>query len=119
MSSTEPSAKTTSIRRKRVVRDSETWRQYIKQHQDSGLSQVDFCKNHHLPISTFTKWKKKLANHPSTTPSTEFVPVTLKSIPSVFNLEIVFQGDVMLRIPSDSDPATVRPWISLLRQRHD
>ena len=36
------------------------WEAMIRRQQESGLTQRDFCKKHHLAYSTFNRWKQKL-----------------------------------------------------------
>lgn len=35
------------------------WKQHIDDWQDSGLSQVEYCRQHHLIAHRFTYWKHK------------------------------------------------------------
>lgn len=36
------------------------WQKHIDEYEKSGLSQVDYCQAHKIPLSTFGYWKRKL-----------------------------------------------------------
>jgi len=45
----------------RVRRTAEQWRSLIAEQSESGLSQAAFCKRKRLSLSTFSLWKRRLA----------------------------------------------------------
>lgn len=54
------------------------WRQIIKEHQSSGQSVTDFCKQRNFSDVTLYKWRKRLgAIRPAKAPK-EFVPIVLE-----------------------------------------
>ena len=57
----------------RTRRTAEQWRSLIAEQAECGLSQAAFCKRKRLSLSTFTLWKRRLAEsgEPSATQSGE------------------------------------------------
>lgn len=103
-------------RRQRTVHSETTWRHHIDQWSDSGLSQSVYCEQHDLRVGSFSKWKSKLDKKNVGRHLSPFIPVTIKPDPTPLMLEIQFSGDVILKIPSDTNPDVVIPWINALRQ---
>lgn len=46
---------------RKIHRTEQDWQQIIQAYEDSGLTQNQFCQQHHLAFSTFTKWKNQLS----------------------------------------------------------
>ena len=89
-----------------------TWRRHISQYKASNLSQTAYCDKHDMPMGTFSKWKAKIEGSDDTA---HFIPVKLPSLQTVY-LEMIIQGNITLKIPSDSDPSVILPWVNALRQ---
>lgn len=51
---------------KRVRRSADDWRAILEQQRASGLSQVAFCRREEIALSTFARWKQRLAAQPET-----------------------------------------------------
>jgi len=49
---------------KRVRRSADDWREILEQQRASGLSQVAFCRREEIALSTFARWKQRLAAQP-------------------------------------------------------
>lgn len=45
---------------KRQHRSRQEWQSLIDQHQQSGLSAAQFCKEQHIPYASFCNWKRRL-----------------------------------------------------------
>lgn len=56
---TQPSPSSKSIRLRRNRSESQ-WRKLLEQFNTSGLTQAQFCKDHHISSGSFHKWKKRL-----------------------------------------------------------
>lgn len=56
---TQPSPSSKSIRLRRNRSESQ-WRKLLEQFNVSGLTQAQFCKDHHISSGSFHKWKKRL-----------------------------------------------------------
>jgi hypothetical protein len=66
--------------------------------QRSGLTQREFCRQEHLPVSTFYYWKKKFGNDTKRKP--ELVKIEATNIPSAKSFFVLdFPGGVKLTIP--------------------
>ncbi len=51
------------------------WEQHVRDWEDSGLSQKDYCESHALPLQSFGYWKRKLKKVPSVQP--RFYPLSI------------------------------------------
>ena len=54
------------------------WRDVIAQHAASGLTMIDFCRQHRLCSKTFYRWKARLNSVACANDSGERVPVQKK-----------------------------------------
>lgn len=50
------------------------WERHIDQWQESGLSQLAYCRKHHLKPHRFYYWRRRIMK---TQPDVSFLPVTL------------------------------------------
>ncbi len=50
-----------SVKEKRTRRSAAQWRKLIGEQRDSGMSQKAFCDRRGLGMSTFARWKARLA----------------------------------------------------------
>ena len=58
------------------------WSKLIELHPNSGLSIVDFCKQHNISTSTFYKYRLALRKSKNNQPSTsQFIQATLSAEP--------------------------------------
>ena len=61
-------------------RTSAQWQALVDQQQASGLSAVQFCKQHDVGYASFCNWRKRLSDHhaeeSSTTSDTGFLDLT-------------------------------------------
>ncbi len=55
----------------------EFWENHVDIWDRSGLSQVDYCTNHKIPLSTFGYWKRKFKKSDNSKPV--FYPLTVSS----------------------------------------
>jgi hypothetical protein len=54
------------------------WQNHIEACGKSGLSQVEYCSAHNVPLSTFGYWKRKLSNEDNSKPV--FYPLTVTPV---------------------------------------
>jgi transposase-like protein len=84
------------------------WQQRLKNHEESGLSIEEFCRQQDVSRSTFYRWldrlkdgipesmaAEKAAQQPADSGSTAFVPITLKASP----VEIELPNGGVVRLP--------------------
>ena len=94
------------------------WQEQIRNWQNSGLSQKEFCRNRSLALSTFTFWKRKIAR--SETAQMKFYPVPVppsrgQGVYSGLQLHIV-EKRFAVDIGEDFSETTLRRLISTLEQ---
>ena len=93
------------------------WRRRLEQYKRSGLSQTEFCRQHVVPLSTFTLWKRRLKAQAQDRPA--FIPVQLKEAISqtapagVWACEIV-GPQVKLRLRERPDAAGLRELLAVV-----
>jgi len=51
---------TTRTAGRRIRRDPNEWRDIINHFEQSGQTRDKFCAEHHLGISTFSRWRQRL-----------------------------------------------------------
>lgn len=54
------------------------WRNRVKDWEESGLTQAEYCRRNSLKIKQFLYWKKKYTPKPSTLPFVQ-IPITPKT----------------------------------------
>lgn len=65
----------TIMNKEEQQKNREEWQSRIVEWKESGLSQVEYCKQNDLKISKFLYWRKKFSEKP-TDPSFVQVPIT-------------------------------------------
>jgi len=97
------------------------WRQAVKRQEDSGRSQVGFCADEGLALSTFSYWRRKLAEEgQATLEQTSLVPievvpdalgeVTFGQVP----FELVLRSGHLIRVPPNFNEAALARLVSVL-----
>lgn len=92
------------------------WRDLIARWQRSDLTVRDFCSAHRVSEPSFYAWRRELAardpeRRPATPPVPTFVPVRVTP-PAV--IELVLPTGVVVRVPSEADPAAVTRLVTAL-----
>ena len=96
------------------------WKDHIENWQESGLTQVEYCKDQQLKISTFLYWKAKLAKQRLSKP---LLPVSIKSevtantrsFPSGISLSVKDRYTIELEI--GFNPDTLHQLLDFLEAR--
>jgi len=86
-----------SLQKKRQTRKEEMFN-LVDQQIESGLSQIQFCKQQPISIATFSYWRQQyLAQNPPPS-SNQFIPLKIKT-PSKSNhpIEIQLPNKIILR----------------------
>lgn len=96
------------------------WKQQIQGWQESGLPQVEYCRNHNLIPHRFTYWKQKLVKK-TTEPPVSLVQVNMKAnfnTGSAYTspLRLVFNNQYHVEIDRGFDPVTLPQLVYTLRQ---
>jgi hypothetical protein len=95
------------------------WRERIKAWEDSGQSQQEFCKAHHLGFASFRRWRGifKAENAEGVVATAEpvrFLPVSVHT-PTYTNLTLHIQDDFRIEIADGFDPQLLRQVLQVLR----
>ena len=103
------------------------WRALLTEWKQSNLTISAFCERHHLIMTTFGYWQKKLRIvrlQPSQTAaiiatcipapprSQAFVPVTVVAEPLV---EVSVPGGLTFKLPLACDPESIGRWLTAAR----
>lgn len=78
---------------------SERWQKHLDDQVTSGLSQVDYCKQHNIKVATLQYWRKKLK--PAVTK--KLIPMVNSSSPVQARLQL--GSSVVIDLPSHEIPA--------------
>jgi transposase len=94
------------------------WRTKVRQWRQSGLSVRAFCEQHHLAQANFYAWRRALAQRDA---EIQFVPVRLAAEPAATTtaaaaLEVVLDGQRLLRIRPGFDAATLQRLLTVLEE---
>ena len=89
---------------------------HLRQHQSSGLTVEDYCREHSIAVSTFFNWRKKYLSEPSQpADSVSFAPVSI-SAPEAKGYEILF-NNLTIRVPIGLDQSSLRDLFALLLEQ--
>lgn len=61
--------------RQRRNRSESEWRKLFEAFNSSGLTQTQFCKDHHISSGSFHKWKKRLFSSNQSNKASPFIEV--------------------------------------------
>ena len=95
------------------------WRDRINTWKDSGQSQKEFCKAHHLSFASFRRWRgifkaEAAEGVIATAEPVRFLPVRVHE-PTYTNLTIHIQDDWRIEISKGFDPQLLRQVLQMLR----
>jgi hypothetical protein len=87
----------------------------VEQWQQSGLTQVEFCKTIDICPNTFTNWHNKYKKQPNALVKA-FIPVTIarNEQTSCGEIEIHYPNGVRVVLPKNSDLSMVRTFINMV-----
>jgi len=70
----------------------------VKEQEQSGQSQIEFCKEQKLSIATFGYWRKKYLLEKANRKTTSFVPLTIKPVEQQdTSIEVELPNQILLR----------------------
>ena len=95
------------------------WQQHIEAWSDSGLSQVDYCRQNNIKPQQFYSWrnqlKKKLSESKPAKDERKFLPIHLSDArPSTADSLEIKVNNVSLYLSHNTDPALFKKAIKLL-----
>jgi len=94
------------------------WKQHIDSWQETGLSQVEYCRQHNLKHHQLVYWKKRFLK---TETDVSFVALQLKDLvdipahPDRSSLSLVINNHFKIEIRSGFDAQLLRQLIYALR----
>jgi len=74
---------------------------------ESGLSQIEFCKQHNLNVNSFRQWKNSFKRHLEPLRPTFVELIPLQNASSITHITILV-GKYRVEIPSHFDKVTLR-----------
>jgi hypothetical protein len=78
---------------------SEQWQQHLNHWRDSGLSQIEFCKQQNIAVHNLQYWRKRLLPKPDK--STAMIPVSVRqAVPARLRLG----PQVIIELPTEALP---------------
>lgn len=78
---------------------SEQWQQHLNHWRDSGLSQIEFCKQQNIAVHNFQYWRKRLLPKPGK--STAMIPVAIRQVAPA---RLRLGPQVMIELPTKALP---------------
>lgn len=105
---------TQSIKEAELAEKRRYWKQHLKDWSESGLSQVDYCREQELSRHQFQYWKKKYQPVQS---SAALIELQLRPDHEAASGHLPLRlivGRYQVAVERDFDPATLRQLISFL-----
>ena len=91
-------------------------KQHIKDWQASDLSQVEYCRQHHLIAHRFTYWKRKFTSGPAQSFIELKLPPVLSPTSSSASTLRVAVNRFQVAVDRDFDPITLRQLVYTLEK---
>jgi hypothetical protein len=94
------------------------WPAHIKQWQESGLKQNEYCSKYNLNRQQFSKYKKQLTDAPkSVSPKFIKIPAMMDKHQSpAHDCEIILPGNIRIRISNNFNPEILKKLIRTLQE---
>ena len=101
----------------RTSSKSEQWRERIAEHERSGISVKQFCKERGLTECSFYAWRKRLRTQRQLVrfALVEREPAARQGAKTEAHLELVLVNGARLRIGAGADSTTLRMVLEALR----
>ena len=95
------------------------WRERVNAWKDSGQSQKEFCKAHHLGFSTFRRWRgifkaEDTEGVVATAEPVRFLPVKVHEA-ACSNLKIRIHDDLCVEVSAGFNPQLLQQVVRVLR----
>ena len=93
------------------------WAKHIKQWQESGLSQSEYCRQNNLSVKLFSLRKRKILNSkPDTKKFIKISPPVNTDSSFSYEYEIILQGNIRIRVSRDFNPEKTKNLIRVLKE---
>lgn len=90
----------------------EKWKKYIEEHKNSGLSQIEFCKQNNLSSAKFSYYKSLFKLRPKITGT--FSPVKIASSTSTAEIRLILPNGFQCALPCNLDKTQIKNLIEVL-----
>jgi hypothetical protein len=101
---------------RRVRRGSEFWREAVRRHAASGQTVREFCDDEGLSLSSFSRWRGKLAKEGPVMLPLEVVGDG-PGLPVGSHFEVLLRSGHHLRVPANFDAAALARLVAALEGR--
>lgn len=98
-----------------------SWEKHIRKWEQSGLTQVEYCRKHGISDKCFVYWKKRILLKPEEKPLSfvqipvpEFFP-DKKDINALDSLTVLLGNNIKIEINKNFDPDTLKKAVETLR----
>lgn len=95
------------------------WQQHIQSWQQSGFTQIAYCRRHDLKLHCFVYWRDKFVPKTKTTCS-GFVELATGTgalgLPRSCGLQLEINGSYRIQVHRDFDPVALRQLLHVLGQ---
>ena len=100
---------------KRAI-NGQRWLERIQAWEQSNLTQKAYCKQHHLGLASFQRWRRIFMTEEKSNESSSmtFLPVNVVESKASC-LTVMINEDLRLEIPADFDPNTLKQVIQVLQ----
>lgn len=105
-----------------MSRDERTayWRGLIDQQAQSGMTAVAFCRDHHLKVEQFYRWRGRFRRQRQDNDKTDgflqLIPCS-KQVPQHSGIRLHFSPALYIELERSFDPETLRTAIEVLSGR--
>jgi hypothetical protein len=92
------------------------WVEHIQAWKQSSQSQKVFCEQHHLGLSSFQRWRRKLIAQEKSngTAAVSFLPVSVMG-PSDSGLTLLINDQLRIEISTSFDANTLKQVIGIVQ----
>ena len=94
------------------------WRGLVDEQAESGLSAAAFCRDHHLKLPQFYRWRSRLRSVEGNSASNGFLELASRTVqPSGSGIRIHLGNGLSIELERLFDPLTLRTAIEALYGR--
>jgi len=90
----------------------EGWRRHLKEWEESGLSQAEYCRVNYLKVGQFVYWNRKFSGKKTVGPT--FVQVPISSVTRFCPTRIEIGHRFCVEVGNGYDPAALEHIIGFL-----
>ena len=95
------------------------WKNKFQEWNKSGLTRIQFCREHQIPVSTFDYWRQRLRKKPENPGIQEqgLVKLTVSPQPAIpITYSVIFSNGTKLQIPENYSTESLKRLIQDLQE---